>query len=230
MKIYIFKSLLFLVVSYLLPIGLSAQSYIIKKTNGESLIYDYKDIESIIYSENKEGVYEFVDLGLSVKWATCNVGASTPEEYGKYFAWAEKTTKESYGFDNCITDNKEMTDFAGNIEYDVAAAEWGGSVRMPTKEECDELVYNCTWEETTENGVLGMRVIGVNGNSIFFPAAGYYFGSELLYTGEAGYFWTTVPFEEGNSHAYYLAFYNKNSWTHHNYRGNGYTIRPISVK
>lgn len=229
MKNNIFKSLLLLAVVYLLPMSADAQKYIIQKTNGEKLELEYKDVASIIYGEANNGVYEFVDLGLSVKWATCNIGASVPEEYGNYYAWGEKTTKDSYDWANSITDEKEMLDFAGDPEYDVAAAECGGSVRMPTKDECEELVYGCTWTETTQNGVFGMLVTGSNGNSIFLPASGYYFGSQLLYTGQAGYFWSSTPYESDNYHAYHFAFYDKNSWYFYNYRGNGYPIRPVSV-
>ena len=88
---------------------------------------------------NKENGHEWVDLGLSVKWATCNVGASRPEQYGNYYAWGETTTKSEYTRDNSKTMYKNLGDISGNAQYDAARANWGGSWRMPRKAEFDEL-------------------------------------------------------------------------------------------
>ena len=135
-----------------------------------------------------ENGYAYVDLGLSVKWATCNVGATKPEEYGDYFAWGEVEPKEKYDWstykycdaiDTLFTkyckfakdgfvDNKTILD----PEDDAATFNWGSAWRMPTKEELQELVNNCTWIWTTQNGVDGYKVTGINENSIFLPAAG----------------------------------------------------------
>jgi hypothetical protein len=145
---------------------------------------------------------EYVDLGLSVKWATCNVGASSPEEYGDYFAWGETSTKETYDKDNCPTyglsyselQSQGYIDSEGNLtaQYDAATANWGGSWRMPTNEEQEELLGNCTWEWTTQNGVNGYKVTGPNGNSIFLPPAGYRDGSSLNYAGSCGGYWSST--------------------------------------
>ena len=89
--------------------------------------------------------HEYVDLGLSVKWATCNVGVSSPSDYGNYYAWGEVRTKSEYTKDNCATWNKSTGDIAGNSTCDAARYNWGGKWRLPTKDECQELLDNCTW-------------------------------------------------------------------------------------
>ena len=125
--------------------------------------------------------HEYVDLGLSVKWATCNVGAVSPEDYGDYFAWGETEPKDFYAWSTykwcngsydtltkyCTdskygtVDNKTVLD----LEDDAAHVNWGGDWRMPTKAEQDELYNNCTWEWTTQNGVNGYKVTSkINGN------------------------------------------------------------------
>lgn len=134
-------------------------------------------------STSKESCsHEAVDLGLSVKWATCNVGADSPEEYGDYYAWGETEVKSEYSWETykwsndsadsftkyCQADNKIILD----SEDDVAHVKWGGNWRMPTMDEVNELCDKCTWEWTTVNGVAGQLVTGPNGNSIFLPAAG----------------------------------------------------------
>ena len=172
---------------------------------------------------------EYVDLGLSVKWATCNVGANAPEEYGDYFAWGETSPKEEYTEENSLTYGKQMSDISGNAQYDAATANWGGSWRMPTKAEQQELLNNCTWTWTTQNGVNGYNVEGPNGNSIFLPAAGYRYGSSLNYAGSRGYYWSSTPygFVGGYDSAYGLAFDSSNLSMNGYYRYAGRSVRPI---
>ena len=138
---------------------------------------------------------QWVDLGLSVLWAAYNVGASSPEEYGGYYAWGETSTKsyytqENYKFYNQFTDRY---DFIGSeisgTSYDVAHVKWGDGARMPTLTEVKELVNNCTFKHGTYNGVKGNYVTGPNGNSIFLPFAGYRYGGDLYLEGSNGYFW-----------------------------------------
>ena len=175
-----------------------------------------------------QNIYEelAVDLGLSVKWASCNVGANSPEEYGDYFAWGEISPKEDYGYFS-VTYEVSMPDISGIPQYDAAMANWGGAWRMPTKAEQSELRNNCTWEWTTLNGVNGQRVTGPNGNSIFLPAAGYRYGTGSNYVGSHGSYWSSSP-PEGNVYgAYYLYFGSDGYDSGWNYRYYGQSVRPV---
>ena len=142
------------------------------------------------YGEGIENGYKYVDLGLSVKWATMNVGASTPEGYGNHFAWGELEPKTIYdwstykhckGNENTLTKYNTRSEYGTVVDYktkldaidDVATVNWGGSWRIPTDEEWAELFEQCTQIRTTQNGVDGCVVTSnSNGNSIFLPAAG----------------------------------------------------------
>lgn len=176
--------------------------------------------------------HEYVDLGLpsGLKWATCNVGAKSPEEYGDYYAWGETYTKDEYKEDNCDLWDVEMEDIGGDPEYDVATSEWGDDWRLPTEEDFDELVEECEWKWMKKKGVYGMRVKGPNGNSIFLPAAGFRYGSSLYDAGEYGSYWSSTPDESDSSNAYYLSFGSGSGkqlvyWC---YRIDGQSVRPVS--
>ena len=173
--------------------------------------------------------HDYVDLGLSVKWATCNVGASSPSDYGDYFAWGETSTKSEYTEENSKTYGKNLGDITGKPAYDAACANWGGSWRLPTKAECEELENKCTWIWTTENGHNGYRVEGPNGNSIYLPAAGWRNGTTLAYAGSTGYYWSSTQGEGENIGGVYRFWFVCDRW-HVNlgYGGNGYPIRPVS--
>ena len=179
-------------------------------------------------STGTENGHEWVDLGLpsGLKWATCNIGANSPEEYGNYYAWGEVLTKDEYTQANSLTYGKEMEDISGNVQYDAATGNWGGDWRMPTKAEYDELLNNCTWIWTKQNGVNGYKVTGPNGNSIFLPAAGYRNGASLSYAGSFGYYWSSTPNDD--SSVYYLNFsssiHNVNNGRNRYY---GRTVRPV---
>ena len=172
--------------------------------------------------------HEYVDLGLSVKWATCNVGANKPEDYGDYFACGETSTKSSYTSDNSKTYGKQMNDIKGNSLYDAARANWGGTWRLPTKAELEELKNKCTWRWTTQNGVNGYKVTGPNGNSIFLPAAGDCNGSSLDRAGEGGCYWGSSPYESNSNYAYYLYFNSGNQSVYWLNRYYGLSVRPVS--
>ncbi len=175
--------------------------------------------------------HDYVDLGLpsGLKWATCNVGANSPEGYGNYYAWGETTTKTSYTEDNSLTYGRDMGDISGNVNYDAARANWGSTWRMPTKAEMQELDNNCTWTWTTQNGVNGHKVTGPNGNSIFLPAAGSCYESSRYGVGENGRCWSSTPDESNFYDAYRLGLYGIDGcdviWGS---RYNGFTVRPVS--
>ncbi len=180
--------------------------------------------------------YESVDLGLSVKWATFNVGATKPEEYGDYFAWGEVEPKDDYSWNTYIYyDGSNLIKYTSNDskivldpEDDAATMNWGGTWRMPTKAEQDELSTKCTWDRTTQNGVDGYKVTGPNGNSIFLPAAGYMFGGTLNGAGSNGYYWSGSLGTDDPSRAYYLYFYLGNvRWGSSADRLDGQSVRPV---
>ncbi|MDE6013021.1 MAG: DUF1566 domain-containing protein [Prevotella sp.] len=174
--------------------------------------------------------HEYVDLGLAsgLKWATCNVGASSPSDYGDYFAWGETTPKSEYTIENCKTLDKSIGDISGNSQYDAARSNWGGSWRLPSKKECEELRDKCTWTWTTQGGHNGYKVTGPNGKSIFLPAAGLCGGSSLCRAGDSGYSWSSTPLEYSTQDAYNLSFYSSGHRVPWYNRGIGQSVRPVS--
>ena len=171
--------------------------------------------------------YEWVDLGLGVKWATCNVGASTPGDYGNYYAWGETSAKSNYDYGNCASICESWGDIGGDSSRDAARANWGGSWRMPTKAEFQALKDNCTWTWTTQNDHKGYRVTGKNGQSIFLPAAGYRLDDMLCHDGESGYYCSSTPDESGTDDAFYLYFYEGYRSVRCLFYFLGYSVRPV---
>ena len=173
--------------------------------------------------------HSWVDLGLpsGLKWATCNVGASNPEDYGDYYAWGEVKTKSEYTEGNCSTYEKQIGNISGNPQYDVACAKWGGSWRMPTRSEFQELIDNCTWEWTTKGGHKGYKVTGPNYKSIFLPAAGCRNGADCI-AKWSGYYWSASPYEDDSQGAYRLYFEPGRRNSHWSYRNDGRSVRPVS--
>ena len=172
--------------------------------------------------------HEYVDLGLGVKWATCNVGAEKPSDYGDYYAWGEIETKDDYSPETSSTTGKEISDFSRNPEYDVAAAKWGGTWRMPTADEFTELINNCTMESAEQDGVLGVKVTGPNGNSIFLPLGGSWVRFLEPAPDFAGYYWSSSPYGDNLERATYLFVQDFGSITFFNNRHIGLNVRPVS--
>lgn len=120
--------------------------------------------------------HEYVDLGLSIWWATCNVGASTPSEYGNYYAWGETTAKWDFENTYTLNDSPNIGQDISGTKYDVATVNWGSNWCMPTKSQWEELISRCSWEWTTQSNHKGWKITGPSGQSIFLPAAGWYIG------------------------------------------------------
>ena len=187
---------------------------------------DISDIETVFETntvdledlnvEVSAQLHEYVDLGLpsGLKWATCNIGANTPEESGDYFTWEEITTIESIGQDI-------------NAQSDIVADNQNDNWHIPTYSEMQELLDKCTWEWTKQSGQNGYKVIGPNGNSIFLPAAGICTNTFCSFSGGGGFYWTATP--KGLADAYSLNFHHKEHNLSSVYsRYNGLCIRPVS--
>ena len=193
--------------------------FFVYKTDGTSVQFAIADVDSISFSG-----HEYVDLGLpsGLKWATCNVGATKPEEYGNYYAWGETAPKSSYSSDNYS--------YSDNPDKDAARANWGGQWRMPTKEEWQELLDNCTWtwvEGYNGGENNGYQVTGSNGNSIFLPAAGYRSRDDLYYAGDRGYYWSSSLGTDYPDDAWYVLFYSDNVLRSIDGRYYGQSVRPV---
>ena len=189
--------------------------------------------------------HEFVDLGLpsGLQWATTNLGANSPDEFGNYYAWGEVQTKESYTLDNykwwkndgltkyCTdrgmgkVDNKTLLDMSD----DAARVHCGGNWRMPTLKDIQELIDNCSWEWATVNGVSGYKVTGSNGNSIFWPLGGTFVGSESFDKDEIGCYWLASldDVNYGDEYAYSMQLDRYGYSYRVNERTMGLLIRPV---
>ena len=155
-----------------------------------------------------------IDLGLpsGTKWACCNIGATSPEGYGGYYAWGETSEKSEYSWDNYAYYNSSTNewisigdDIAGT-SYDVAHVQWGSPWVMPSHERQMELVDYCSRERTTVNGVYGTLVTGPSGGQIFLPAAGLRWDDYLNFAGSYGYYWSSTQNPDYSSDAYNLYF------------------------
>ena len=193
-----------------------------------------------------------VDLGLSVKWATFNVGATKPEEYGDYFAWGETESKSDYSWNNYkwwngndgvferynydesygIIDNKQLLE----LEDDAARANWGGYWRMPTINELKELYANCTMIPETINGVKGIRffsnIEGYTNASVFFPYSGFHSATNSSDINECGNYWSSSIAEGYLSvRARFSYVGDEQQYNHCNYVANrclGISVRPVT--
>ncbi|MCQ2605322.1 MAG: hypothetical protein MJ204_02120 [Bacteroidales bacterium] len=186
---------------------------------------------------------EYVDLGLSVKWATCNIGASKPEGYGDYYAWGETSTKSTYNWSTykyCNGSYDTQTKYCTSSSYgkvdnkttleksdDVAYTTLGGSWRMPTDAEWTELRNQCEWTWKSKNGVDGYEVKASNGNSIFLPAAGFRDASSLYGAGSYGFYWSSSLSGNYPYDAWYVGFNSDYVSRYDNSRGYGQSVRPV---
>ena len=191
-----------------------------------------------------ENEHEWVDLGLpsGTLWATCNVGANNPWEYGDYFAWGETTTKSTYswsnykhgnGIDYNVKKKYNKNDHKTTLEKkdDVANQKWGEYWCMPTQVQFKELKDKCTWTWTSRNGKNGYEITGPNNNTIFLPAAGCHIGNDLYDVGSSGNYWSTSIYAGIPNTARDLNFNSDNVYADsNNDRRFGYSVRPVRSK
>lgn len=201
---------------------------------GDELWITLKDGSEIMLPIGKQSPYKAVDLGLSVKWASFNLGATAPEEIGELYFWGD--SKEEGEFMEYKA--PDINNICGS-EYDIARQKWGGKWKMPSQNECLELYLSCRWTRTTVNGVEGMKVTGKNGNSIFLPATGFGLpksGPLPIQTQrvntENGYYWTEESYldREYGRFAFYFYFDKlKPASTTHSYNTSmtKCSIRPV---
>ena len=187
-----------------------------------NLIKYFSPVEITMFDSHEE-----VDLGLpsGLRWATCNIGATTPEDYGDYIAWAEVYPKDEYTWATYLFPNYNPTVL--EPENDAATIRWSYGWRMPTKEDFEELLNNTTNVWTTQNGVYGRLFTAANGNSLFLPAAGYRSGSSLYGAGSYGNYWSSSLYTDYPSGAWILDFSSGNYGMSGSYRHYGQSVRPI---
>lgn len=192
--------------------------------------------------------HAYVDLGLpsGLLWATCNVGAEAPEDYGDYFAWGETTPKDYYDWSTyqycngsyntltkyCNQSNYGYNGFTDNLTTleptdDAATANWGNGWRMPTMEEFEELYNNTTVTWTQQNGVNGRLFTAANGNSLFLPAAGCRYVSSLYGIGDGGRYWSSSRYMDTPDDAWLLHFYSNLYGMSYYNRYGGHSVRAV---
>ena len=177
-----------------------------------------------------------VDLGLpsGTLWADRNVGASSPGDYGGYYAWGETSTKSDYSwstYTHCDGSDDICHNIGSNIagtRYDVARQKWGGGWKIPTEAQWEELIYGCTWEWTTQGGHSGRKVTGPNGNSIFLPAAGHRDGTSSINVDSYGHYWSATLYTLCS--AWDLSFSSCKNIKFYYSRCLGRTVRPVTEK
>ena len=225
-----------------------AQSIILTLKDNSKVKFDISELKEVSFEEADEAAY--VDLGLPSRtlWATCNVGANSPEEYGYYFAWGETEPKSTYDWSTyvwCEGSNDTMTKYCTQSESgyngftdgltellpenDAATVNWGSDWCMPSLDQMKELFNSeyTTTEWTQVNGVDGHRITGKNGNSIFLPAAGFHDLDQFGLDGSYGYYWSRTLGPDGNCDAYSLYFNSRfPNWSFFK-RSYGYSVRAV---
>ena len=200
--------------------------------------------------EDSANGHNYVDLGLpsGTLWATCNVGANNPEDYGDYFAWGETLTKTTYSWDNYKYYNYYNDEDEGLTKYcnksdegdngftdelttlqdsDDPSTKWGSGWHTPNKKLWDELLENTKYEWTMQNGVNGRLFTAANGNSLFLPAAGFRGASTLDYAGSEGYYWSSSLHTDYPGHAWNIFFDSGDCYVDFDNRKGGFTVRPV---
>ena len=241
----------FVLLALLMPQVASAQLSLYGDVNGDGVV-NVSDVNAVIsviidgHTQTTDG-HECVDLGLpsGTLWATMNVGAGNPEDYGDYFAWGETTPKAFYGWGtyrwsggSAGTLSKYNTasgygavDDIIELEPadDAATVNWGPSWRMPTIDQMDELIAECIWRWTSSNGVNGYMVTSKhNGNSLFLPAAGCRYEGKPYGAGEDGAYWSRKLYAQDPVGACYMIIHA--GYVHYSGyydRIYGQSVRPV---
>ena len=224
----------------LITLVLNAQTVNVHFKDGTKVQFPSNNVDHVDFSLKPDDPIltpgKVVDLGLSVYWGSCNLGAESPEESGNFYSWGETSPKSSYGKENYAYYDKSTTQYVNigsNIsgtQYDAAKVNLGGSWRMPTEEEFQELKSTCTWKWTQVNNINGYKITAANGNSIFLPAAGCYWdGSTKIDENEECRYWTSTAHKnEEYSYALLMSPANLFSDIMGSERYNGLPIRPVT--
>lgn len=232
------KKLSLLLFSLFAVLSTSAQTVNIHFKNGTTINLHEDLIESIDFSAVPAPptftAGEAVDLGLSVMWASCNLGAQSPSESGGYYSWGETSEKSKYYEKDYAYYNASTTEYTSigehiaGTDYDAARVNLGGGWRMPTRDQFKELVDRCSWEWTQTEGINGYNITGPNGNSIFLPAGGEKSYSDLDYNNKEGRYFTDTEYD--NERVYSLEFSSSSiyfSFIMFEHKFCGCPIRPI---
>ena len=242
-KIFLFATM------FAVSLSMLAQEYMHVWQDGKKTDYVVTEVDSVTFNKMMHNGHEYVDLGLpsGTLWATCNVGATKPEEYGDYFAWGETRNKTTYDWStykwfSVYYDN--LTKYCTNSSYgsvdnktyldmsdDAARSNWGGNWCMPTDEDLIELREQCTWTWINQNGVNGYKLTNKkNSSSIFLPAAGFRGdGSNNRPSGFYGYYWSRSN-TNYSYFAYYLLFASSGVELNDERRCCGFSIRPVCTQ
>ncbi len=221
----------------------------VKDIDDGSIIYEdeidvtEEVVEQYLASLEEPTAYEAVDLGLSVQWATCNIGASRPEDFGDYLAWGETSAKTTYDWStnrHSMGSDSTLTKYCNNQAYgysgftdnlvelapsdDAATVHWGAEWRTPTADEWQELTSLCTWTWLSQNGTNGYRITGKNGNCIFLPAAGYLW-ENFRYTNSL--YWSSSIYTDAPSNAFGIFFDEAGVWDGYRWRTDGGSVRGV---
>ena len=231
------KTFFLIMAAMMMAAGARAQKMVVKTTDQQMVMYDIPNVESVSFVDG------YVDLGLpsGTLWATCNVGASSPEEYGDFFAWGETEPKSEYAWtnyfdydaDDASNRYKKYNNDGGLTELlpedDAATVNWGEGWQTPSMEQFEELIdpSNTTTVWLEQNGVYGRMVIGKNSQYIFLPAAGFRWGTSYNGAGSDGYYWSRTLNASSNSMADYLLFGSGSISSLYSGRGMGFSVRPV---
>ncbi len=225
------KKIITITSAIVFAVSAMAQTMNVHFKNGTKVEFSSENVEYVDFTEKPSDPTltpgDYVDLGLSVKWATCNLGANNATDYGNYYAWGETSPKDlylesNYAYYNSL--NGTITNIGSDIagtEYDAATVNLGKDWRLPSKDEMQELINKCKWEKIVLNGVMGYYITGENGNTIFLPAGGRIVDIFNSDKGKELYYWTSNYSGEG--HASVLVgngIYSQSSYM-------GRNIRPV---